>query len=154
MAAWWGYRNVAVQNEKLHVYPRGKKWIVHVYVCLAEEKKEKYTRVSVSGRTVKNTMYTCMSVWPKGKKWSVHVCVSVQPKSKKWSVHVYVCLSEEEKMNCTHVRMGIQKINFDWFNSFNWIDPFDYRFWRPPKLYTPQTLLHKNGTVSEVSRPM
>ena len=118
MAAWWGYRNVVVQNEKLHVYPRGKKWSVHVYVCLAKEKKEMYTRVSVSGRTVKNTMYTCMSVWPKGKKWSVHVCVSVQPKSKKWSVHVYVCLSEEEKMNCTHVRMGIQKINFDWFNSF------------------------------------
>ena len=66
----------------------------------------------------KNELCTCMSVWPKGKKWSVHVCVSVQPKSKKWSVHVYVCLSEEEKMNCTHVRMGIQKINFDWFNSF------------------------------------
>ena len=104
-------------------------------VCLpGRRKKEMYTRVSVSGRTVKNTMYTCMSVWPKGKKMKcarvcvcpaeeqkmkcAHKCVSVRLNRKKWNVHVYVWLSEEEKMNCTHVRMGIQKINFDWFNSF------------------------------------
>ena len=101
------------RRKKRNVYtcecvrPNSKKYNVHVYVCLAKGQKMKCARVCVcpAEEQKMKCAHKCVSV-RLNRKNEMCTCMCGCPKRKKWTVHIQ------------HVRMGIQKINFDWFNSF------------------------------------